>query len=159
MVIRRYEAGDVGAMTAIWNEVVSEGNAFPQEEGMTPEEASEFFAAQSFTGVAEQDGEVVGLYILHPNNVGHVKRLANASYAVRRGCRGHHIGEALVRDSLARGKALGFRALQFNAVVASNRAALALYERLGFQRLGVIPRIFELPDGSLEDIVLMCHPL
>lgn len=57
-------------MTAIWNEVVEEGIAFPQEECLTEKTGRDFFASQSYTGVAETDGGIVGLYILHPNNIG-----------------------------------------------------------------------------------------
>ena len=111
-----------------------------------------FFAAQSHCGVAEVNGQVVGLYILHPNNVGRCGHIANASYAVDARCRGHHVGEQLVQDSLAQAKEMGFRILQFNAVVESNRAARHLYERLGFVPLGTIPGGFRLKNGQYENI-------
>ena len=63
------------------------------------------------------------------------------------------VGEALVRDCLSQARALGFGVLQFNAVVATNIAALRLYEKLGFVRLGTIPRGFRLPDGQFADII------
>lgn len=47
----------------------------------------------------------------------------------------------------------GFRVMQFNAVVANNTHALHLYERIGFNRLGVIPQGFRMPDGHYEDII------
>lgn len=85
MRIRAYADSDLDAVLSVWNEVVEEGIAFPQEEPLTPETGREFFAAQSYTGVAEdEDGQVVGIYILHPNNVGRCGHIANASYAVRR---------------------------------------------------------------------------
>lgn len=112
-----------------------------------------FFAAQSFCGVAEdEEGRVLGLYILHPNNVGRCGHIANASYAVSGSARGKHIGEALVQNSLVEAKALGFQIMQFNAVVAENVHARHLYERLGFQQLGVIPKGFLLKDGTYADI-------
>lgn len=73
--------------------------------------------------------------------------------------RGKHIGEILVRHSLAKAKELGFGVMQFNAVVASNKPALALYEKLGFVRLGTIPKGFRMKDGSYEDIVPHYHEL
>ena len=138
-MIRAYTLADVPRMTEIWNEVVFEANAFPQETPMTSTQAQTFFAAQSFTGVAEEDGCIAGLYILHPNNVGRCGHLANASYAVDGGWRGRHIGEQLVRHSMTKARELGFAILQFNAVVATNAGAIHLYEKLGFQRLGTIP--------------------
>ena len=153
MQIRAFTDSDIDAVLSIWNEVVEEGAAFPQEEPLTLRTGREFFAAQSYTGVAEdEDGQVVGVYILHPNNVGRCGHIANASYAVRSSCRGRHIGEKLVTDCLARAKEIGFRVLQFNAVVESNRPARHLYERLGFVQLGVIPGGFRRKDGRYENI-------
>ena len=146
----------MAAAMEIWNEVVRDGIAFPQVEELTEQEANDFFLSQSYTGIAEDDetGEVVGLYILHPNNVGRCGHICNTSYAVRSDKRGLHIGEQLVKDSLATGARLGFTLLQFNAVVASNIHALHLYERLGFTQLGRIPRGFRMKDGHYEDIIL-----
>lgn len=71
-------------MVKIWNDVVEDGVAFPQEEYLTDETGREFFAAQMYTAVAEDadTGRVLGLYILHPNNVGCCGHICNASYAV-----------------------------------------------------------------------------
>lgn len=153
MEIRKFEKQDVPALMRIWNEVVDAGQAYPQEDDLTPDNAEEFFAAQSFTGAAVDNGEVVGLYILHPNNVGRCGHIANASYAVRSDMRGKHIGALLVTDCLHRCRELGFRVLQFNAVVADNKPALALYKSLGFVQLGVIPGGFRKKDGSYADII------
>lgn len=146
-------------MTEIWNEVVEEGIAFPQEECLTAENGREFFAAQSYAAVAEdaESGKILGLYILHPNNVGRCGHICNASYAVSGGCRGLHIGEKLVEDCLVQARLHGFRVLQFNAVVASNVHARHLYERLGFQQLGTIPGGFRMKDGHYEDICPYFH--
>ena len=152
MTIRNYHANDLPDMTDIWNEVVAEGIAFPQEELLDAETAAAFFAAQSYCGVAEEDGKVVGLYILHPNNVGRCGHICNASYAVSARCRGKHIGRQLVLDCMAQAKRLGFRILQFNAVVETNASARHLYEQLGFIQLGVIPKGFRMKDGHYENI-------
>ncbi len=158
--IRALEAQDLAAAVAIWNQVVDDGAAFPQMESLTEESGQQFFSGQSFTGVAiGEDGAVLGLYILHPNNVGRCGHICNASYAVHTGARGQHVGEALVRHCLQKGRELGFRILQFNAVVASNTPALRLYEKLGFTRLGTIPGGFLMKDGRYEDIVLHYHLL
>ena len=118
-IVREYKKEDVPAMRAIWNEVVAEGVAFPQMEELTQRQAEDFFANQSRCGVAEEPetGRVVGLYILHPKNVGSCGHIAKASYAV-----------------------------------AENLRARRLYERLGFQQLGVIPGGFLTKDGRYVDI-------
>ena len=152
MTIRAYHETDLNEMIPIWNEVVADGIAFPQEELLDEESGAAFFASQSYCGVAENNERIVGLYILHPNNVGRCSHICNASYAVSASCRGQHIGEKLVLDCIKNAKHLGFRILQFNAVVESNIHARHLYERIGFQQLGTIPNGFRMKDGSYESI-------
>ncbi|MBR2250834.1 MAG: GNAT family N-acetyltransferase [Neisseriaceae bacterium] len=140
-------------MISIWNDIVADGIAFPQDTPLDNSAAEKFFAEQSFTGVAVDDNTVVGLYILHPNNVGRCAHIANASYAVDKRCRGQKIGERLVKHSLSQAARLGFRIMQFNAVVASNEYALRLYQKLGFTPLGVIKNGFRTKDGKFVDII------
>lgn len=154
ITVRKYESNDAHIAAEIWNEVVRDGVAFPQENEMSDTEANEFFRSQSYTGIAcDENGKVYGLYILHPNNVGRCGHISNASYAVSSFARGKGIGRAVVTDCIKKAKELGFGILQFNAVVASNTAALALYKSLGFTQLGVIPKGFRLKDGNYEDII------
>lgn len=153
--IRACQDADLPAMTSVWNEVVSEGEAFPQLELLEPlTSGRDFFASQTFCAVAEDTDsrEILGLYILHPNNVGRCGHISNASYAVKSSSRGLKIGEKLVLDCIKQARAHGFRILQFNAVVRSNTRARRLYEKLGFTQLGVIPGGFLMKDGHYEDI-------
>ena len=152
--LRKYQKKDAAEAADIWNQVVADGVAFPQTDLLDESTGDRFFSEQSCTGIAEDEsGRIVGLYILHPNNVGRCGHICNASYAVRRGMRGQHIGEKLVLDCMETARSLGFRILQFNAVVADNYPALRLYEKLGFTRLGTIPGGFRLDDGTYADII------
>ncbi len=153
--IREFQKSDLQAALSVWNQVVTEGVAFPQTECLNETTGLAFFESQSYTGVAvhSETNEIVGLYILHPNNVGRCGHICNASYAVKSDLRGNHIGEQLVLHCMQTGKALGFQILQFNAVVATNRAALRLYQKLGFVRLGTIPDGFLMKDGTYQDII------
>ena len=153
VTIRAYQPADLAQMQKIWNDVVEDGVAFPQETPLDEAGAAAFFAAQTYTAVAERNGEIVGLYILHPNNVGRCGHICNASYAVKAGLRGQHVGRRLVADCIRQAPQFGFRILQFNAVVRSNAAALHLYQSLGFTQLGVIPGGFRRKDGVYEDII------
>ena len=161
ITVRQSTENDVKSMIDIWNEVVEEGIAFPQKEGLDQQSGSEFFAAQTYCGVAEdsETGEIGGLYILHPNNVGRCGHISNASSAVRSDARGRHIGEKLVTHCMEQARQAGFRILQFNAVVKTNFGARHLYEKLGFVPLGVIPEGFLLRNGHYEDIVVYYHTL
>ena len=154
IVIKEYTSRELVEMIKIWNDVVEDGVAFPQGEVLDLKTGAEFFASQSrsATAVDTETGRVYGLYILHPNNVGRCGHICNASYAVSKESRGLHIGEMLVKDCLEQAAKLGFKVLQFNAVVATNIHAQHLYERLGFIRLGTIPKGFRMKDGHYEDI-------
>ena len=155
ITIKKYDIADTPEAIAIWNDIVNEGIAFPQLEVLDEKTGFAFFSQQSYTGIAQNTdtGEIVGLYILHPNNVGRCGHICNASYAVKKNIRGQHIGEKLVKDCMAVGKELGFKILQFNAVVKTNTPALALYKKLGFTQLGIIPKGFLMKDGQYEDII------
>lgn len=157
--VRAYRQADLPAMLKIWNEVVEAGNSFPQEEILDQETGADFFAAQSYCGVCLEAGEIVGLYILHPNNVGRCRHICNASFAVASQVRGRGIGRLLVKDCLRQAARLGFAVIQFNAVLEQNRAARALYESLGFRRLGLVEKGFRAKNGSLENICLYWRPL
>jgi len=152
MQVREYMSADIPQMIRIWNEIVEEGNAFPQEEMLSGETGNAFFASQTRTAVAEEDGVIYGLYILHPNNIGRCGHLCNASYAVDSAHRGKQIGRLLVTDCMKQARLAGYRILQFNAVVADNLPARSLYESLGFRLLGTIPGGFRKKDGSYADI-------
>ncbi len=161
VVIKQYEDFYLSGTMSIWNEVVEDGIAFPQLNCLSEAEADAFFKQQTYTGIAvdTETDEVLGMYILHPNNVGRCGHIANASYAVKSEARGLHIGEMLVRNSLEKAKSSGFAIMQFNAVVDSNIHARHLYERLGFQEVGMIPDGFLMKDGHYEDIHVMYRTL
>lgn len=159
--VREFNESDIQAANEIWNEVVEDGVAFPQEECLTEKSGLEFFKSQSYTGIAydEETDDIVGLYILHPNNIGRCGHICNASYAVKSTQRGKQIGEILVTDCLKKAKEIGYGVFQFNAVVATNQYALKLYKKLDFVQLGVIPNGFRMKDGTYEDIIPHYHTL
>lgn len=155
-IVRAYEKKDLPELIEIWNGVIEEGDAFPQLDFLDRESGSDHFLSQTYTGVAvnEITEEIVGLYILHPNNIGRCGHIANAGYMVKKGLRGEHIGDILVKDSINMAAECGFKILQFNAVVKSNIHAINLYIRNGFDQVGTIPKGFLLKDGRYEDIII-----
>lgn len=149
--VRDYTEKDLPAMTAIFNKVVRDGMAFPEEDELTVDEARDFFAKQVATRIAvDENDEPVGLYTLHPNYKGRSGHIANASYSVSSACRGQHVGEKLVLDSIQQAKKAGYRILQYNAVVESNVHAQHLYERIGFHKIGYIPGGFRNINNEYE---------
>ncbi len=111
--IRKFEPDDTDAAVKIWNEVVDDGVAFPQLDDLDHESGLAFFEEQTYTGIAvdSDTNEIVGLYILHPNNVGRCGHICNASYAVSSAHRGKQIGEFLVTDCIKRAPEFDFKIL------------------------------------------------
>ncbi len=142
--------GDHDELHAAFAQVVAAGEGYPQPRGpLAVEDFREYWIEQkSAVVVARHEERLIGSYYLKPNFPGRAAHIANAGYFVVPGLRGGGIGTALVEDSMAEARRLGFDALQFNLVFASNPAR-RLYERLGFEVIGRIP---EAVDG--EDAVI-----
>ena len=105
ITVREFRSEDTKEAIAIWNEVVDQGKAFPQLEDLGVEDGEAFFKEQSYTGIAvNENDEIVGLYILHPNNIGRCGHICNASYAVKSTVRGQGVGKAIVTDCLEKAK-------------------------------------------------------
>jgi GNAT superfamily N-acetyltransferase len=127
---------------------------FPQAPPLTRAEFDEYWIAHSSgVCVARFDGQLVGGYYIKPNFVGRAAHIANAGYFVRSAYRGTGVGRELVEHSLVEARRLGFDAMQFNLVFASNPAR-QMYERLGFREIGRVP---EAVDG--EDAVIYWRSL
>ena len=155
MEIIKYNKKYIKEVIKIWNETIEEGIYFPQIEILSnEEEGDKYFNSQDYTGIAVYNDKVFGVYILHPNNIGRCGHISNASYAVSKESRGKGIGEDLVRDSMEQGKKLGYKILQFNAVVISNINAHKLYKKIGFNEIGIVKNGYMNKNNEYEDIVL-----
>lgn len=81
--------------------------------------------------------------------------MANASYATAEWARGRGVAARLCEHSLEEAQARGFRAMQFNFVVATNEGAVRLWRRMGFAEVGRVPGAFEPPlHGEVDALVM-----
>jgi L-amino acid N-acyltransferase YncA len=143
LTIRRAAPDDWPALWSIFSAVVAGGDTYTFAPD-TPEANARRFLLGPGTDcfVAERGGEIVGTYVLRPNQPGLGAHVANAGYMVRPGEFGGGIGTAMGEHSLVEARAAGYRAMQFNAVVSTNTRAVALWERLGFRIIGTVPEAF-----------------
>jgi ribosomal protein S18 acetylase RimI-like enzyme len=154
--IRKAEEQDRDAVWKILHAVVAGGDAFAFDPGITRERALEvWFQPAATTYVAESDGRVVGSYLLKPNQPGHGSHVANAAYMVSPTARGLGVGRAMGEHSLTEARRLGYRAMQFNLVVATNEPAVALWKSLGFTIVGTLPGAFHHRSLGYVDAYVM----
>jgi L-amino acid N-acyltransferase YncA len=155
-VIRRATEADWPAIWSIVSAVVATGDTYALEPGVAEPVAKEYWTGSGMsTYVAEANGEIVGTYALRANQRGLGSHVANAGYMVRPGRFGQGIGRRLCEHSLEEARAAGFLAMQFNAVVSTNTRAIALWERLGFVKVGTIPKAFRHAQLGLVDLLVM----
>ncbi|MGB0563540.1 MAG: GNAT family N-acetyltransferase [Spirulinaceae cyanobacterium] len=141
--LRTATPDNFAAIWAIFQPIVLAGETYEFDESLTPEQArAVWLNPQTHTVVAELHGQVVGAYKIKPNHAGRGSHVANGSYIVADGYRGRGIGRQLVEHSLQTAREQGYRAMQFNIVVSTNKGAIALYEKLGFAIVATLPGAF-----------------
>jgi len=149
-------ARDHDELFAAYGQIVDAGAGFPHEPPVSREAFDDYWIAHSSAvWIARVGGQLVGAYYVKPNFVGKAAHIANAGYFVLSSHRGRGLGRRLVEHSLHGARTLGFDAMQFNLVFASNPAR-HLYQRMGFQEVGRIPAAVDGEDAfvywrSLED--------
>lgn len=142
-------AGEAEDLFAIFADVVASGDGYPHAPPLTREAFDGTWVRPVTAVIVARAGErLAGAYYLKPNFVGRAAHIANAGYVVSAGQRGAGVGRVLVEDSIWRAPLLGFDAVQFNLVFASNRAR-SLYEELGWLEIGRVPRAVEGEDAVI----------
>ncbi|MGF1445168.1 MAG: GNAT family N-acetyltransferase [Pikeienuella sp.] len=154
--IRDAVAEDGPALWAMLAPVIRAGETYALPREMTEAEALAFWCrpgARVF--VAEDATGPLGTYYLKPNQPGGGDHIANCGYVTAQAAQGRGVARAMLSHSLATARMLGFRAMQFNFVLASNRRAIATWERAGFATVGRIPEAYRHPQLGLVDALVM----
>jgi ribosomal protein S18 acetylase RimI-like enzyme len=156
VVVRSATEGDAEGVLAIARELVRDGTTYVFAPETTDDELRAYFLDPRATRlVATVAGEVAGCYLLRINRAGRGSHVANASYAVAERFAGRGVGRALGEHSLEEARRQGFTAMQFNFVVSTNEAAIALWKKLGFRIVGELPKAFRHPTRGLVDAYVM----
>lgn len=145
----------------IFSKVVASGDTYAFDPE-TPKADLErlWFADGMNTFVADdENGEVLGTYIIKPNQTGLGNHIANCGYMVKPGFDGRGIGTALCQHSISFARENGFLGMQFNFVVSTNENAVRLWQKLGFEIIGKTPRGFRHKELGLVDTFIMFKDL
>jgi L-amino acid N-acyltransferase YncA len=158
--IRPATEADQDAIWNIFHEVVAAGDTYAFDPQMPREAALTYwFGRAAHTYSAEQDGQIVGTYILKANQSGPGSHVANAAFMVPKSSRGKGVGRAMGEHCLQEAHRLGFRAMQFNFVVSTNESAVRLWQQLGFEIVGTLPGAFRHPEKGYVDVYVMFRAL
>jgi len=148
---------------AIWNifhAIVAPGDTYAFDPQISREDALAYwFREDTHTYVAEEDGRVVGTYILKANQPGLGSHVANAAFMVAPDAQGSGVGRRMAEHCLGEARRLGFRAMQFNFVVSTNKGAICLWKQLGFDIVGTLPGAFRHPKRGYVDVYVMFRSL
>lgn len=156
LVVREIGADEFSRAWPIFRTVIAGGDTYSY-----PPDLSEAAARAMWTTppsrcfFAERDGDVLGLYMLRPNQPGLGDHVANCGYMVSPQARGHGIASAMCEHSLAEARRSGFGAMQYNFVVSSNEGAVRLWQRHGFAIVGRVSGAFRHSTLGPTDVYVM----
>jgi len=160
VTIREATDRDRDAIWEIFRATVAPGDAFVYDPNTPREEAMAYwFANGTRAYVAEEDGKIVGSYILRANRPGLGNHVANAGFMVDPTARRSGIGRTMGEHALNEARRLGYRAMQFNFVISTNESAVRLWQRLGFRIVGTLPDAFRHSKKGLVDAYVMFRSL
>jgi L-amino acid N-acyltransferase YncA len=144
MTSRPARGGDAEAIWRIFHAVVAGGDTYTFPADTPREHAITYFMAPGIASWVIEDagGRVIGVYKLIPNHPGLGSHVANASFMVDPAAQGSGAGRAMGEHCLEQARQAGYEAMQFNFVVSTNTAAVALWKKLGFQIVGTLPKAF-----------------
>lgn len=144
MIIRDATEADWPAIWPFWQEIVEAGETYAYPLGATSEQARGWWFDGSRVVVAvDEDGRVLGSAKMGANRPGRGSHVGTASFMVDAAARGQGVGRRLGEEMVAWHREQGFAGIQFNAVVETNTAAVRLWQDLGFEVVGTVPRSFE----------------
>jgi L-amino acid N-acyltransferase YncA len=143
--IRPAIAEDWPRIYPFYAEIVEAGETYAFPLGQSIEEARSWWMEQppGLTVVAVEGNEIVGSAKMGPNRPGRGSHVATASFMVDQAHRGRGVGRALGEYAVAWAREAGYAAMQFNAVVETNQAAVVLWQDLGFEIVATVPEAFD----------------
>lgn len=158
MLIREATTEDWPAIWPFFREIIAAGETltYPPDLGKEDAHGWWYVAAPNRVVVAvDEAGAVLGTAKMNRNHMGNGSHVASATYMVDPAHSGKGVGRALCTYSVEWARTSGFRAMQFNAVVATNTRAVKLYESLGFEVIGTLPEGFNHPAEGYVGLHIM----
>ena len=156
MHIREATEADFEAIWPIFHEIVAAGETYAYPRNTSQEEAKRLWLQlPRKTYVAQKEGQILGTYFIKTNQAGPGSHVCNCGYMVASQARGQGLATLMCEHSQRIALELGYKAMQFNLVVASNEGAVRLWTKLGFETVGRLPQAFNHPRLGYVDALVM----
>lgn len=160
MHIRPYQPQDAGPVLQILMPVFRAGDTYAVDADLSEAETLAYWTGpEKAVFVAEEAGEILGTYYRVRNQKGGGSHVCNCGYVTGAAARGKGVAREMLAYSLREAKEAGFRAMQFNFVVASNLRAIDIWQRAGFEIVGRLPGAFAHPQEGFVDALVMYRDL
>ncbi|MDQ2095797.1 GNAT family N-acetyltransferase [Rhodalgimonas zhirmunskyi] len=156
--IREARPEDGAAIWAMLEPVFRAGETYAIDRDITEADAVAYWTA-AHCYIAELEGVPVGTFYIKRNQPGGGAHVCNCGYVTGPGAEGRGVARAMLGFSLDEAKRLGFRAMQYNFVLASNARAITTWQRAGFEIIGRIPEAFDHPKLGLIEALVMYRRL
>ncbi|MEN8840606.1 MAG: GNAT family N-acetyltransferase [Octadecabacter sp.] len=151
MIIRRVTDAD---WPAIWNmlrPVFRAGETYAVARDIDEAAARTMWMDAPVATFVAQTGEILGTYYIKTNHQGGGAHVCNCGYVTADAAQGRGVAAAMCEHSQDAARDLGYRAMQFNMVLASNAGAVRLWQKLGFDIVGSLPAAFDHPSQGMVD--------
>ena len=156
MQIRIATVNDFNQIWPIFHDIVKAGDTYAYAPETNQIEAQKIWIEQpQETFVAEKNGKVLGTYYIKTNQAGPGKHVCNCGYMVSSIARGQGLATMMCEHSQVTARDMGYKAMQFNFVASSNITAVKLWQKLGFETVGNLPKAFNHPEAGLIDALVM----
>ena len=160
MNIRKATEIDIDQVWEIFSKVIETGDTSVFNPNTPKVDLKKhWFADYMETYVIEENGQILGTYIIKPNQIDLGSHIANCSYMVNPNSHGKGIGKKLCEHSLKIAKENRFEGIQFNIVVSTNNGAVELWKKYGFEIIGTTPKGFRHSELGLVDTHIMYKDL
>ncbi len=160
MKIRKAIETDFDKVWEIFSKVIKTGDTYVFNPNTPKSDLKKhWFAEYMETFVFENEGQILGTYIIKPNQIDLGSHIANCSYMVNPNAQGKGVGKKLCEHSLQIAKEKGYGAIQFNIVVSTNKGAVELWKKYGFEIIGTTPNGFRHSKLGFVDTYIMYKKL
>jgi ribosomal protein S18 acetylase RimI-like enzyme len=156
MLIREATENDFEKVWPIFHEISSAGETYPYPRDTSKDEAYRLWMLlprKAF--VAEQEGHILGTYYIKTNQEGPGSHVCNCGYMVSTEARGRGLATSMCEHSQLTAIEMGYKAMQFNFVVATNIGAIRIWNRMGYHTVGRLPMAFDHPTRGYVDVLVM----